>query len=185
MRNAVLETERMLMRNCRVGAAAIVSLLGCILVPTLATAANQGEFSIQFIEESPLADVKEYARRVRSPDKPEKFDLSVEQYRAYVPPKYDGSEAYGLVVWINAGKTGRIPREPWIHVLDDHKLIWIGADDTGNERALSSRIRLAVDGMFNMTKKYKIDPNRIYVAGMSGGGRVSSMIAILYGDVAE
>ena len=55
------------------------------------------------------------------------FDPSAESYEIYVPKNYDGSESYGLVVWINSGDNGRIPRQ-YEPLMDKHRLIWIGAN---------------------------------------------------------
>ena len=42
---------------------------------------------------------------------------------------------------------------------------------------------LALDAVHNIKRTYNIDPNRIYVSGISGGGRVASMLAMHYPDV--
>ena len=34
-----------------------------------------------------------------------------------------------------------------------------------------------------MTRRYAIDESRIYVAGFSGGGKVASMLAVIYPEV--
>jgi len=45
------------------------------------------------------------------------------------------------------------------------------------------RLRLAIDAVFNMKQRYAIDENRIYVGGISGGGRAGSMCATAFSDV--
>ena len=42
---------------------------------------------------------------------------------------------------------------------------------------------MALDAVHNIKKKYDIDPNRVYVSGISGGGRVASVLAIHYPDL--
>src|SRR6185436_20034892 len=42
---------------------------------------------------------------------------------------------------------------------------------------------LCIDAVHNMKKLYDIDPNRVYIAGVSGGGRISSMLGVCYPDV--
>ena len=42
---------------------------------------------------------------------------------------------------------------------------------------------MALDAVFNMQKHYNIDPNRVYVSGVSGGGRASSSTAFHHSDV--
>ena len=68
-------------------------------------------------------------------------------------------------------------------MLADEKLIWIGANNSGNDRWHWYRTGLALDAAHNMQKLYNIDPDRIYIAGYSGGGRVASSLALLYPEV--
>jgi pimeloyl-ACP methyl ester carboxylesterase len=72
---------------------------------------------------------------------------------------------------------------PWHDVLARHKLIWIGANHAGNERHSDHRVRLAVEAAVQVQKRHKLDPDRVYVAGMSGGGKIAAMCATIYGDV--
>ena len=110
------------------------------------------------------------------------YDLSNETFEAYVPSTYTGDEPYGLLVWVSAGPTGRAHQQ-WLEVLDKHKLIWVGANKTGNNRSKWVRCGLAIDAAEHVQKLYKIDPLRVYVSGGSGGGRVSSTLAMGFPDV--
>ncbi len=62
-------------------------------------------------------------------------------------------------------------------------MIWIGAENVGNEREVAARWGLALDAAWNMAKRYHIDPQRVYAVGMSGGGRCSSSIAPTWPEV--
>jgi hypothetical protein len=42
---------------------------------------------------------------------------------------------------------------------------------------------LTIDAAVNAQKTFKIDPNRVYVCGVSGGGRVASMLGVGFPDV--
>jgi poly(3-hydroxybutyrate) depolymerase len=110
------------------------------------------------------------------------YDLSKETFEAYIPRKYDGSEPYGLLVWVSAGPTGHAP-EQWLDVLDKHKLIWVGPNKAGNNRSKWVRCGLAIDAAEHMQREFKIDPLRVYVSGGSGGGRTSSTLAMAFPDV--
>ena len=72
------------------------------------------------------------------------YDLKNETFEVYVPATYTGQEAYGLFVWVNAGDNGGTP-ERWRDVLDKHRLIWVGANHSGNQRAGWVRLGLALD----------------------------------------
>ncbi|MEK7483797.1 MAG: hypothetical protein AABZ60_05650, partial [Planctomycetota bacterium] len=98
------------------------------------------------------------------------------------PTPYNGELPYGLIVWVDAGDSGNPPLE-WHPILDRYRLIWIGALNSGNERNSLTRYGLAIDAVENMKKLYLLEPKRIYISGISGGGRVSSRLALSYPDV--
>ena len=110
------------------------------------------------------------------------YDLSQETFDVFVPESYTGKEPYGLIVWINPGKGGA-PRREWLDVLRKHKLIWIGAANTGNDRTKWVRLGLAIDAAEHMREAYNINPSRVYASGASGGGRCASLLAIGFPDV--
>ena len=110
------------------------------------------------------------------------YDLKDETFEVYVPPDYTGKEPYGLLVWVNPGPSGRV-HEPWTKVLDKHKVIWVGADNSGNNRAGWVRLGMALDAAQHMPSAYNIDKDRIMVSGASGGGRCASMLDVAYPEV--
>ncbi len=113
----------------------------------------------------------------------EDYRISEERYSVHVPPDYTTDASYGLLVWISAGESGQMPTG-WHKLMDKHKLIWIGAHRSGNAHSVPGRrMALALDGVHNIKRMYKVDPNRIYVSGISGGGRVASILAMHYPDV--
>jgi hypothetical protein len=110
------------------------------------------------------------------------YNLSNETFEVFVPEDYKGDEPYGLLVWISAGPGGGVHRE-WLDVLRKHKLVWIGANNSGNNRTRWVRLGLAIDAADYMQKAYKIDPHRVYVSGGSGGGRCASTVAFGFPEV--
>lgn len=110
------------------------------------------------------------------------YDISKETFEAFVPPSYTGAEPFGLIVWVSAGPSGAAPQQ-WLDVLEKHKLIWVGANNAGNNRSKWVRLGLAIDAAEHVQKEYKIDPSRVYVSGASGGGRCASMLAVGFPDV--
>jgi poly(3-hydroxybutyrate) depolymerase len=104
-------------------------------------------------------------------------------YQLYVPPDYDGTKPFGLFVWISASQSGGLPREDWKKVLDDHHFIYIGPDKVGNETDPIWRHWMALESVRNARERFpNIDTNRIYVGGVSGGGRMASHVAIVNPD---
>lgn len=100
----------------------------------------------------------------------------------FVPDSYRPEEPAGLMVYISPSPSGAIPRE-WRPALDRRNTIWIGASDSGNEVAVARRALYALIAPTVAGKSYNLDPERIYLSGYSGGGRVASMVAVDYPQV--
>lgn len=100
-----------------------------------------------------------------SPDKPLR-------YRLRIPP---GDGPRGVLVFVNSGESGEMPRA-WAAQLDAQNLIWVAADDFGNERPSSQRILAAIVGLKLVESTETLDAKRLYIAGISGGGRIASQV---------
>ncbi len=101
------------------------------------------------------------------------------EWAVYVPDSYDPKMPAGILVFISANNSGKIPGD-WKKLMDTKNLIWIGANRSGNKIATSLRVIYAILAPTAIGQNYKINADRIYISGFSGGGRVSSMVAIDY-----
>ncbi len=140
-----------------------------------------GQYDITFNESSPDAAPEEVVRRLFVDREPPAYDVATEKFRVWVPKSYAHDREWGLFVWVDAGDTPHIPQD-WEKILAEHKLLAIAAYRSGNPRHPALRLRLAVDAAFNMQHRFNITPRRVYISGVSGGGRVASMIGIAYAD---
>ncbi len=102
-------------------------------------------------------------------------DESIE-WQMYVPATYEPATPAGLLVYVSPTQSGAIPRG-WSEVFDRHNLIWIAADRSGNNEAVARRVLLALLATTAARKIYAIDAERIYISGLSGGGKTASIIA--------
>jgi len=110
-------------------------------------------------------------------------DLRKESYSIYVPEGYDGTRAYGLFVFVSPLEEAGPPKQ-FIRALNNQKLIFVGAHKSGNQHdVLARRIPLALHSVANMQLRYKIDPDRVYVGGVSGGAKVAGFLGVSYGDI--
>ena len=100
----------------------------------------------------------------------------------YVPDSYDGSEAYGLVTFINSGNNGGF-KSQWLPVLDDKKLIWIAGDNIGNSININIRMGAGMAAALRMLELFNIDTDRIYTSGNSGGARMAHNLAFIYPEI--
>lgn len=106
------------------------------------------------------------------------YDLKLEQERFYlfVPPNYRGDEPFGLIAFVNSGDQMDVPTD-WKKVLTDHKLLYVAPQNIGNNQPIPRRAVVAVAAIRQMMKLYKVDPQRVYITGVSGGAKVATVVA--------
>jgi len=150
-----------------------------------------GAFSVSFTESSPLSSIETWVERygvkpaeIAAVDpKGGHYSLAEETFEVFVPETYRPDRPAGLFVWVSPIAIGGVRREELRQILAAKNLIWIGANDAGNPRPKWNRMGLALDAAFNMQRLYNLDPERVYVGGYSGGGRVSSALIAVFPEV--
>jgi predicted esterase len=90
-----------------------------------------------------------------------------------------GRSPSGVVVFVKPESSGTFPAN-WGDAFDTRNLIWISADDAGNRTPTATRILAAIMGVALAGKAAKVDASRVYIAGLSGGGRVASQAITRY-----
>lgn len=108
--------------------------------------------------------------------------LAEEQFFVRMPTTYDPSVPLGLLVWVDAGDDGR-PPDVLNTAADELGLVMIGAANAGNSRLVTDRYQLALDAVATLETRLFIDPRRVYITGLSGGGRVSAAAVACFADV--
>ncbi|HXU29241.1 MAG TPA: carboxypeptidase regulatory-like domain-containing protein [Thermoanaerobaculia bacterium] len=158
--------------------------------PSPAVAHRTGIFSATLPERSPRSELGELLRRtgvsrreIEADPNGGRYDLAHESFSLVVPETYRPEVPHGLLVWVSPSPIGGASRPDLLRELALRRLIWVGANDAGNERPRWYRFALALDAAHNLAKLYRIDPERIYIAGYSGGGRVSSVLSVAYPEV--
>ena len=114
-----------------------------------------------------------------------KYGLSTnaERYFVHVPSSYSDDSTYGLIVFTDSDDTFNELPPGWASVLDSRKYLFIAAQNAGNDQDQEHRLELAVMGALEMVKRYKIDPNRVYSSGFSGGARMAGLLGFYQSDV--
>ena len=110
------------------------------------------------------------------------YDLAKERFSVYVPRDSQPNARYGLFVWIDPQSNGVLPAA-YKPIFDSRRLIWIAPDRSGANRPIWHRLAPAIDAVHNMTKRYAIDAERVYVGGIIDGGRSASFLAVAYPEV--
>jgi Esterase PHB depolymerase len=147
---------------------------------------------------SPLSNNSELVRRLLSPLaaaqahqilarsgkvlSEQSIRLSEEKFVVYVPSQAP-HHGYALLVFVPPWQDERLP-QGWASVLDHYGVIFVSAARSGNdESVLGRREPLALIASHNIIGRYAVDPERVYIAGFSGGSRVAMHLALGYPDV--
>ncbi len=105
-----------------------------------------------------------------------------ETFRVRLPKGFAPTTHPGVLVWISPGPDGRIPGV-FAPICDELGLIAIGVDDNGNKREITDRLQNHLDSIETLARRCAIDRDRVYVTGMSGGGRCSSILQLAFPDL--
>lgn len=164
--------------------AAGLALLGAVYrvdgaVP--AGALPKGWSEITFSGALPQAEPEEVKWRLHCVENPGAFAIEKERFRLFVPPNFSPEQRWGALIWVDAGNAPSFPAA-WERVLETRKLLVVAGVRSGNSRIIFDRMRMALHASAGIQKRCKIDPERIYVAGFSGGGRVAGMLGIAWPD---
>lgn len=106
-----------------------------------------------------------------------------EKFFVYRPSTYNNSESWGLIVYISPMDSCQSIPNGWDGVLKGNKLLFIAPQGAGNGCDMRRRLGLGVMAALEMTQTHKIDPNRIYAAGLSGGARTAGQLGFLQSDL--
>ncbi|HRH96830.1 MAG TPA: hypothetical protein PLB55_12890 [Prosthecobacter sp.] len=137
---------------------------------------------ITFQRSPQVSDNEQIKMRMHAMETPPPFSIGMEKFDIIVPKKYKKGDPHGLFIWVSPSNAPSLSPE-WEAVLAEKKLIFVGAHNSGNNREVFARMRMAVDANDNMRDLYDIDDKRVYVSGFSGGGRVASMLGVTYADM--
>ncbi|HEX4620874.1 MAG TPA: PHB depolymerase family esterase [Myxococcaceae bacterium] len=172
---------------------------GCAAHETPAQPPARVQTQVVFDRYTPLAETLEIARRTLTPLtfaaveqqlsakgpalRQRAIDLAKETFSLYVPAGSPPDAGYGVLVFIAPWAEPTEPRS-WRAPLDRHGLIFISADNSGNDvPVLDRRLPLALLAYENVRARYPVDPSRVFVGGLSGGSRAAEMTALAYPDV--
>jgi hypothetical protein len=111
---------------------------------------------------------------------PSNFPVSM-----YVPKSYTGNEPYGLMVFMHGrrGNGHSYPNAAYQKILDKHHIIWAGYSAYISNASAGFLNKFTAAVAHNVMTQFNIDPKRVYMAGISWGGRVTAGYAPLRPDL--
>lgn len=114
-----------------------------------------------------------------TPEKLVSYPINMFTAVVYVPKDYKrgAKEKHGLYIHVPAGQNGYL-RQGWGGVMDDKKLIFASPHKAGNNVLVVQRMSLVLDVLASLRQDFDLDPERIYIGGLSGGGAMSGDIAM-------
>ena len=137
-------------------------------------APRTGDFTITVTSSELLGEAAEKIVSVLATDE-------LISWQVHVPEGYSAESPPGIVVYVSPIQSGALPQD-WSSVMDEYNLIWISANKSGNRVIVSRRVMKALLALNAIQQEYVLDDTRIYVAGLSGGGKMASMIATEYAN---
>ncbi|MFN8609094.1 MAG: hypothetical protein U0931_16280 [Vulcanimicrobiota bacterium] len=112
-----------------------------------------------------------------------RLNYEKEKFFVYRPSTYNPTETWGLIVYISPSDSCTSIPAGWDGVLKGNKLLFVSPQGAGNTCEMRRRLGLGVMAALEMTQTHKIDPNRIYAAGLSGGARTAGQLGFYQSDL--
>jgi hypothetical protein len=110
------------------------------------------------------------------------IDLARERFAVYVPSN-PPTKGYGLLVFVPPWEGATLPRG-WAAILDRQGVIFVSAANSGNAaNVLDRREPLALLAAHNIMRRFRVDPERTYIGGFSGGSRIALRLALAFPDL--
>lgn len=103
------------------------------------------------------------------------YDSTAQSYERYVPKSLKPQESPGLVLFVSPSDQGQ-GWNAFRDVCDSQRLIFASPHRAGNGVDTRQRIRIALDVLDELRRDFGIDPDRTYIGGFSGGGRIACAI---------
>ena len=119
------------------------------------------------IQESPAASPADLVRGYRS---------VAQSYELFEPAGMDGS-ACALVIFVSP-QDRPVGWRFWEATCRRHGVLFAGLRDMGNGKPFAHRVRAVLDVLDDLRQRYRIDPDRTYLAGFSGGAQVVCATAL-------
>jgi poly(3-hydroxybutyrate) depolymerase len=99
-----------------------------------------------------------------------------QSYALYLPRGYTADRSWPVIFAFDPGGRGRTPVERYQAAAEQYGFIVAGSNNSRNN---SPEIGRAVAAMSaDVLSRFRVDPRRVYVAGMSGGARVAFSVAL-------
>ncbi len=103
------------------------------------------------------------------------YDSTTQTYELYVPKGLKKGDSPGLILFISPGDKSAgfdsLRKE-----CEERKLLFASPLGAGNNIDARKRVRIVLDVLDDLRREFRVDPDRTYIGGFSGGGRIACAI---------
>lgn len=103
------------------------------------------------------------------------YDSTKQTYELFVPKNYSDAKAWPVVIFISPSSKAMGFRS-WRTVCEQPGVIFAGAHNAGNGCDTPKRVRIVLDVLDDVRRRFHTDVDRTYISGFSGGGRIACAI---------
>jgi pimeloyl-ACP methyl ester carboxylesterase len=104
-------------------------------------------------------------------------------YALYIPSRYSGDRTWSLLIGLHPAARGRAMVEKYVAPADRYGYIVAGSNASRNGPLAVSLAALQAM-LRDLGSRFAIDPQRVYLTGLSGGARVALQVALAGNDIA-
>ncbi|MBS0203426.1 MAG: hypothetical protein JSS49_11040 [Planctomycetes bacterium] len=105
------------------------------------------------------------------------YESRQQRYERYIPAAPQGkNDGLPMILFVSAG----VSPAGWKQlesVCKQKGIVFASPYGAGNNTPMPRRVRLVLDVLDDVRQQHRIDPDRTYIAGFSGGGRVACAVA--------
>ncbi|MDP7277794.1 MAG: hypothetical protein QF363_20100 [Planctomycetaceae bacterium] len=134
------------------------------------TAPTRLDWVFSLANQSPARPPAEWSRGYKSTE--QSYQLIVP---SGLPGKLPAGHALPLVLFISPGN-GPSGAAQWKQTCQRNGILFASPHAAGNRCPFPQRVHIVLDVLDDIRRRYPIDPDRTYLAGFSGGGRVACTI---------
>lgn len=106
-----------------------------------------------------------------------------QSYAIYLPTNYIAAKRYPVVYAFDPHAEGKTPVTKYKALADKYQYIIVGSNNSKNGNAWEESNAIANELFNDVTKRFSINTQRVYLLGFSGGARVANTLTILNGAI--
>ena len=110
---------------------------------------------------------------------PRSYDFAQQRYQLFVPQGYDAARPWPLVVFLSPGDDP-LGWPALKQICHEHHCFFCAAYGAGASNSLALRTRIVLDVFDDLRRRYRIDPDQTYLAGVTSGARLAFTLAFAF-----